>query len=69
MVDGLIWDQARQLGESGEYRMEGRWVIYFYVQNSKGGSPYPSQLRTDRLTPVKVQLCTGTYGSYVVPST
>jgi hypothetical protein len=35
----LIWDRARQLGESGEYHMGRLRVVCFYVQSSEGGSP------------------------------
>jgi hypothetical protein len=58
-----IWDRARQLWESGEYRMGGMRVICFYIRNFKGSSPCLC-----RLTAMSVETC-GTSINYVLAHT
>jgi hypothetical protein len=52
MVDGLIWDQVGQLGESEKYWMKMMRVIYFHIWSSEGGSSRLCRLRIDRLAPL-----------------
>jgi hypothetical protein len=56
MIDGLIWDWAGQLGESGKYHMRRVRVVYFLIRSSECGI-----CRLCRLRPASV----GPWGSSI----
>jgi hypothetical protein len=65
-ICNFMWDQARQLGESGEYMMGRVRVVCFHIWSSEGGSLRLCRLRTECLTPVNkidfVLMHTGLWG-------